>query len=80
MGSVWVCACGGISRTSILKPMVLIGKVTFEQRSGGDVGRSHHKLLGEGHSRQRKNVYEGPRAFLKFSRGSKEASVAGTGG
>lgn len=78
MGRVWVCVGGGISGISILKPVVLIGKETFEQSPAGDVGRSHHKLLGKGRSRQRENMYEGPRACLKCSRGNKEASVAGT--
>lgn len=38
--------------SSILNPVVLIGKVTLEQGPEGDVGGSHHILPGEGCSRQ----------------------------
>lgn len=47
---MWVGAGGGISVSSTLKPVVLIGKVTCEQGPAGDVGGSHHRLLGKGQS------------------------------
>lgn len=47
-------AGGGISVSSTLKPVVLIRKVTCEQGPEGEVGGSHHRLLGKG-----KSMYKG---------------------
>lgn len=41
--------------SSILNPVVLIGKVMLEQGPEGDVGGRHHILPGEGCSRQRED-------------------------
>lgn len=45
---------------SILSPMVVFEKVTFEQRPEGDVGGSHHRLLWEECFRQKEKHEQRP--------------------